>query len=465
MNTYFFFDTACTEKLNNAQVLPGAMEKSALNPLFTEEFFADPPRKWEVRYDNGYPNVFWDAAAGIYRCYYTLFVHDADSESTPLAQRRHKNYKPLPGRITALCYAESKDGFHWIKPNLRLVEFNGDRSNNIIRLHAHGASVFLDAQETEKEKKYKMLLRDDNKPRRLAVCFSPDGLHWSDLIYWPEHGRSIEADSFNFAFRDESGLYHFYSRKWSRDIRVIAHSTSRDFIHWSEPDEVLRGNGLDDQIYAMPVFRDGGLFFGLCSIFHDGNRDEDWDCVDLELAYSGDGIHWTRVAPGHPFIPRGAGHYPDGAYDSGCIYASAPVFLTGEVRFYYMGGNGPHTNYRETGLCCVRMGPGRYAAVASVDGARESGLTTGKFLCDGSAVCLTADLGPHGSIEVYTLDACGELTQRKRWDNPSDEEVKITAETIWAPEERREAAFELRFREARLYALSGGIQRIPNHNI
>ena len=30
------------------------------------------------------------------------------------------------------CYAESKDGIHWTKPNLGLVEFEGSKENNIV---------------------------------------------------------------------------------------------------------------------------------------------------------------------------------------------------------------------------------------------------------------------------------------------------------------------------------------------
>ena len=40
------------------------------NPLFTED------RPWEVRIDNGYPNVIYDREANCYRCYYTLFIED-----------------------------------------------------------------------------------------------------------------------------------------------------------------------------------------------------------------------------------------------------------------------------------------------------------------------------------------------------------------------------------------------------
>lgn len=465
MNKYFFFDTACTIGMSNAGLVPGEVEKDSGNPLFAEEFFSEPAKKWEVRYDNGYPNVFWDPYLRRYRCYYTLFVRDSDSESASLEERKERAYRPLPGRVTALCYAESEDGILWTKPSLKIHEFDGSKDNNIVMMFAHGASVFLDDREQDLGKRYKMLLRDDRKPRRLAVSFSADGYRWSDLIYWPKYSRSIEADSFNFAFRDAAGLYHFYSRKWSRDIRVIAHSISKDFIHWTEPVEVLRGNGLDDQIYAMPVFQDGGLFFGLCSIFHDGNRDDDWDLVDLELAYSGDGVYWTRTTPGVPLIPRGTGKYPEGACDSGCIYASVPVVTPSGIRLYYMGGNGPHTNFRETGLCCAYLGTDRYCAAAPINPDAPSQLFTGKFLCSREAVCLTADLEPGGWIEIKTVGVSENSEAVKRFENTSPKTLKLTNEVFWNPDQKREVALEFRFFRSRLYALTGGVERIPNHCI
>src|SRR5262249_53109552 len=35
-----------------------------------------------------------------------------------------------------ICYATSKDGATWVKPNLGLVEFNGSKENNIVELDA-----------------------------------------------------------------------------------------------------------------------------------------------------------------------------------------------------------------------------------------------------------------------------------------------------------------------------------------
>ena len=61
---------------------------------------------------------------------------------------------------------------------------------------------------------------------------------------------------------------------------------------------IYRGEGFDDQIYAMPVFRYEDLYVGLPAIFHGGDRSlPDFDCVDCEMTFSHDGVQWERLAP------------------------------------------------------------------------------------------------------------------------------------------------------------------------
>lgn len=50
-------------------------------------------------------------------------------------------YNGLSSRCFCTCYAESSDGIHWIKPELGLVEFEGNKNNNIISLDFEGISV------------------------------------------------------------------------------------------------------------------------------------------------------------------------------------------------------------------------------------------------------------------------------------------------------------------------------------
>ena len=43
--------------MDNARLVLARAEKDTENnPLFHEDFFSDPPRRWEPRYDNAYPN-------------------------------------------------------------------------------------------------------------------------------------------------------------------------------------------------------------------------------------------------------------------------------------------------------------------------------------------------------------------------------------------------------------------------
>ena len=35
--------------------------------LFHEDYFSEPPRLWEVRYDNSYPNLIYDSQIERYR--------------------------------------------------------------------------------------------------------------------------------------------------------------------------------------------------------------------------------------------------------------------------------------------------------------------------------------------------------------------------------------------------------------
>lgn len=83
------------------------VKDAAHNPLFTQD------QPWEVRIDNGYPNVLYDEEARIYRCYYTLFIEDEDSRLADLQERGRRDYIPRPDRAPGLAYAQSRDGIHW----------------------------------------------------------------------------------------------------------------------------------------------------------------------------------------------------------------------------------------------------------------------------------------------------------------------------------------------------------------
>lgn len=396
MKKFYFFNRGLfrPQGTENVRIAIHPAEKdTANNPMFTEGFFQDPPLPWEVRYDNGYPNVIYDKINNTYKLYYTMIVRDKASEAADKATRAVTDYVPTYGRLTAIGYAESKDGIHWVKPNLGLTEFQGSTNNNILMLYAHGSGVLLDEAEWDPSKRYKMMTMVDRPglPGFMAVCFSEDGIHWSDFVRWPKH--NARGDAHNFVFRDKKdGKYKLITRIWRSGLRIAALSESDDFINWSEPKEALRGQGLESQVYSMPVFQEGDIYLGLASMFHEGDRTlPNFDTVDLELTYAIKPDTFDFVASGEPFIPRGKGHYPDGEFDCACIYCAAPVEIDGKLCFYYMGGNGRHTNFRETSFGRAFLEKDKYAYACQRDPSQPSLLMTSQIQFYGDTFDLKYD--------------------------------------------------------------------------
>ncbi len=93
-----------------------------------------------------------------------------------------------------VCYAESDDGLHWIKPHLGQVEWCGSRDNNIIRLttlYNEGVHVIKDDEDPNPARRYKMVYNDFAAERKfwtIRTAVSPDGLHWSEGPVLPYNG-------------------------------------------------------------------------------------------------------------------------------------------------------------------------------------------------------------------------------------------------------------------------------------
>lgn len=470
MKKYFFLDRRLIQPqaVSNAAVFVEPIQKDTEHGvLFTEEFFAVPPKKWEARYDNGYPNVLYDPEERIYRCYYTLFLEDPDSASTSKEQRTQRHYTPTDKRSVGLAYAQSRDGVHWEKPTLGQVEFQGSRENNILFRHAHGTGVMLDAHEKNPTKRYKLVTKMDFSRQRkgfMAVNFSADGIHWGEMQPWPEF--SPQADSHNFPFYDaKTGKYRVITRCWRDGVRVVVSYESDDFLHWSSPREILRGYGFEHQIYAMPVFLYQDLYFGMAAVFHEGERlAENFDTVDSELYYAVTPDVFNAVKMGKPFIPRGGGAYPTGAFDCGCIYSSVPVEIRDRLYFYYMGGNGRHTDYRETSLARGWIRKDHFAYYAQREMEQEAVVTTTQLRLNGETLLLTADMAGEGSIKVSV---------REKWNGPAlegfaeaDIWLECVSEGVYRLRFRNSAmeitgrpvCFRFRFTAARLYALEGELE-------
>lgn len=469
MYKFFMLDRGnlAPQKMDNVELkLCQAVKDTQNNPLFTEGWQETPALPWEIRYDNAYPNVIYDPQAKKYRCYYTLFTWDSDSRDISRAQRASRQYQPNGGRITSLALAESDDGIHWIKPRLGLVNFEGSTENNLVFRYAHGTGIMLDATECDPSRRYKLVTKVEYPGGRnyMAVNFSADGIHWGEMIPWPKHNPA--ADSHNFVFRDaKDGKYKLITRTWSNGVRLSAVCESTDFYNWSEPQEILRCEGFESQVYSMPIFQQDGLYLGLASMFHEGDRSHpDFDNVDLELKYATKLAHMDSVAKGQYLIARGQGRYPDGEFDCGCIYAAVPVEMDGKLCIYYMGGNGQHTNYRETSFARAFLEKDKYAYYCQRDTAKAGLLVTAQFHLFEEKLRILADLEQDGSLEIalcnrattqvypgFDFADCRLTKQADGWYDIAFAKPLMSLDTT-------PVTMVIRFCGAKIYALSGDLE-------
>ena len=408
-SSLLLLDPRAIASTTKAKLQLGAINKQRANPLFSEEFFAHRPKPWEARLDNVYPNVIYDDEDGLFRCWYKSFIYDGLSNRTPIKQRPHLTYGESE-REEGLLYATSVDGIHWEKPPLGIIDFEGSSANNLVMRRAthglHAGGVLKDGRDPDRARRYKFIHRNANA-RRMATCFSPDGLHWSQPILWREHDAIGDCHN-NAIWSSALERYLCITRGWADGIRTVLRSESQDFIHWSRPVEILRGGDAHDQIYSMPICHYGDLTIGLPSVFHKGDASAvDWDTVDTELAISVDGVHWQRICPGQALIPRGAGQYPDGDYDCGCVYAAAPFVHDGKILIYYGGSNGLHNNWREGSLNLATLGTDRWAGYTARDSRDAATVETTAIQLSGGRLTLNAVLGRGGWIRYALLDEGG----------------------------------------------------------
>ena len=128
---YLLLDSRILEEKHNVRLAVGTVRKHAANPLFGED------KPWEQRFDNLYANVIYDDEQQLYRCWYNPFIADPLVSKTPREQRHLVPYRPYD-REFGICYAVSKDGLKWTKPELNLVDFEGSKANNLLLRGVHG---------------------------------------------------------------------------------------------------------------------------------------------------------------------------------------------------------------------------------------------------------------------------------------------------------------------------------------
>lgn len=382
----FPFDPRVIHTAQNARLVLGAPAKHEANPLF----LADKP--WENSMNNLYPNVLWDEDEQLFKLWYKCVLADKD------AIARMDGPSTVHDVGWYLLHATSRDGIRWEKPALGLHKFDGDARTNIVARDCPNVGVFKDDHDPDPARRYKMVSDVGlGKPR---ARFSADGIHWGPATSVAGFGAQNGDTHNNAQWDPQLGKYLWFTKLYLGE-RTVARFESDDFLNWKNTGMVLRSTveeGRASQTYCMTPFRLGNLWLAYVMLYHPG-RDRSVDC---ELAWSPDSLHWERLAPGRPFIPRGE----KGAYDSECIYAMAgpPVERGGKMLIYYGGDDFPHTGWKRHCLpCLATVERDRFAGSEPADAARPATLFTRQLLATSDPVRISADAAG-GTVRIVALD-------------------------------------------------------------
>ena len=232
------------------------------------------------------------------------------------------------------AYAESEDGIRWIKPSLKQVSIKGNLENNAIRLpddRVMGVTVIKDEEETDPERRYKMVYnpvaaRDrwaEPKLNGLArstlrTATSRDGLTWTarpdlpldvfvELSSFFKHNGLYLAHGQGKLFGEGGELHERRGYAW----------VSTDFENWlagqaetfglPEPRTLgPRGAaGEYDQVHlGVGGTSYGSVVVGLYGIWRQGGAGVGGTTCDLGLVVSNDGIHFREPVRKHVYISR-----------------------------------------------------------------------------------------------------------------------------------------------------------------
>lgn len=378
------------------------LEIGSRRELFVDEFLVDKleggaalhlhqPQPQEVVLVTDRP---WEGNTCVY---YTVF-QDGDLYRMYYRGSHFDEQTRRPAHREVTCYAESRDGVHWTKPELRLFEFDGSKQNNIVwdGIGTHNFTPFKDPNpECPPEGKYKALARG---PGGLYAFRSADAIHWSLMVEKPVITKGA-FDSQNLAFWDSHAqVYREYHRAF-RGVRDIMTGTSEDFLNWTEPVFLEYPDAPQEHLYTnaiRPYERAPHLLIGFPARFLPQTQQ-----VEPLLMSSRDGRTFHRWS--EPVIPLTAPEDRDGnrsnymAWGLVQLPGTANEYSVYASEAYYTGPDSRlrRFTYRVDGFVSVRAG------------AEQGELMTKPLRFEGDQLVLNFATAPRGRVRVELRDASG----------------------------------------------------------
>jgi len=392
---------------------------------------------------------------GKFRMWYIAIAHGGGPRTVE-APEKH---------VTWPAYAESTDGIHWIKPELGLVDYHGNKRNNLLSFSPAPrfdlteplvVCVLHEPSDPDPSRRYKMALygrylatyypdyRRTGIPFHRATIypyFSPDGYHWTLANSAPggiynDQNVTIPVDH----IFELAGLYKFrglYSVAGQQEIgsvllptgeagaRTMETHFSPDFIHWSKDYSVSfvrygyrSKRDWNEAHEGATVWNRHNVLLGLYGEWN-GAPDRKDARMPLGFLLSNDGVHFREPKPDFVLIEPGG----DGQWDRHGLINGQGFENVGDRTYLYFGAwdlsrldnrNIPRPEegpWKDTsggvGLAFLRRDGFGYL---SVRGEGEALCTTAPLEFPGAGVRIRVNaegLGPDARMRIDLLDAQG----------------------------------------------------------
>lgn len=326
-------------------------------------------------------------------------------------------------------YAESEDGKRWTKPALDIW----NQTNIVDTCNRDAATIWLDKQEKDPSKRYKMFnveRRPTDRRWQFILKYSSDGIHWTEGV--AQSGDLYDRSSaFYNPFRDVWALSMRYGTKVSSRSRSylenkdpetavsFAHRIrkgvpDKNMVYWFTPSDKEPRHPkfpeVNPGIYNFDAIAYESIMLGLYSVWQ---GPENGVCAKLGiqkkneifLGYSRDGFHFYRPS----FQPFMAVNETEGAWNWGNMQSINGVpLVVGDSLYFYSSGRQRNKimwdSYTSTGLATLRRD-----GFVSMHGDKDGYLLTEKIQFDGTYLFVNADV--KGTLSVEILDADGKILE------------------------------------------------------
>jgi len=322
----------------------------------------------------------------------------------------------MGGYVAGTCYATSKDGIHWDKPQLDV--FPG--TNLIQQGWRDSSTIWLDQETKDPQTRFKMGYYTSGC---LLLSTSPDGIDWNEPI---RSGRTGDRTTF---------FYNPFRKLWIFGIRAGASGFGRIRRYWEAKDFLKDADwksgqpvlwvGADDadpkrddlktpaQLYNLDCVAYESLLLGLFSIWRGQPKDRAKP-NEVCVGFSRDGFHWHRPDR-RAFIPVSEKH---GDWNWGNVQsAGGGCLVVGDQLYFYVSARAGIPGSRSSGVCTTGLATLRRDGFASLDAGETKGtLTTRPVRFTGRYLFVNVDVDG-GELRVEVLEADGRVIAPFTLDN------------------------------------------------